>query len=153
MKKAIKATHAEFESSSGRTPEYLAWHRLFKREFTKFLEARGMTGIAIGSPNHFDMSGFFKDGGKDQIWYFSLSDLRGFKDNLLIRTAKHYKDFTGGMNQYAPLTTEDAFTEAFERIMKSVPPKPSGNVVQDINHAIVTHPYVANTIATMGSWK
>jgi hypothetical protein len=148
MKKAIKATQAEFESSSSRTPEYLAWHRLFKREFTKFLEARGMTGIDIGKPNHFDMSGFFKDGAKDQIWYFSLSDLRGFKDNLLIRTAKHYKDWTGGMNQYAPLTTEAAFTEAFERIMKTAPPKPSGNVVNDINRAMLAYPKVM--IVTVG---
>ena len=103
MKKALAATQNEFESASYKTPEYLAWHRLFKREFTKFLQSKGMTGIDISKPNHFDMHGFFKDGAWDQIWYFSISDLRGFKDNMLIRTAEHYKDFTGGFNQYAPL--------------------------------------------------
>lgn len=125
MKKAIKATQAEFESSSGRTPEYLAWHRLFKREFTKFLESKGMTGIDIHKPNHFDMSGFFKDGSKDQIWYFSISDLRGFKDQMLIRTADHYKDFTGGRNQYIPLNnTEVTFALYFDAIMTAESWKP-----------------------------
>lgn len=135
MKKAIQATQAEFESSSARTPEYLAWHRLFKREFTKFLESKGMTGIDISKPNHFDMSGFFKDGSKDQIWYFSISDLRGFKETMLIRTAAHYKDYTGGMNQYAALNGDEAkFIEGFERVMNTSP-KPSGNIVDDINAA------------------
>lgn len=101
MIKALEATQAEFESSSGKTPEYLAWHRTFKREFTKFLQERGASSIMIGKPNHFDMSGFFTMG--IQLWYFSISDLRGFKDNMLVRTAKHYKDFTGGTNQYIAL--------------------------------------------------
>lgn len=141
MKKALAATAQEFESSTGKTPEYLAWHRLFKREFTKFLESRGMTGIDIRKPNHFDMSGFFKDGAKDQIWYFSISDLRGFKDSMLLRTAAHYKDFTGGTNQYASLTKgEDFFGVAFDNIVG----KPQ---------SIPQHPHVAKTIATMGSWR
>jgi hypothetical protein len=145
MKKAIEATQAEFESASHRTPEYLAWHRLFKREFTKFLNSRGMTGIEFSKPNHFDLSGFFKDGAKDQIWYFSISDLRGFKDNMLIRTAAHYKDFTGGANQYLPLNRGSAnFTEAFDKLM-----------LQDFRRRDVgtTHPFVANTIKTMGGWR
>jgi hypothetical protein len=110
MIKALEATQAEFESSSGRTPEYLAWHRLFKREFTKFLTERGATAIKIGKPNHFDMSGFFTMGL--QVWYFSVGDLRGFKDNMLVRTAKHDRDFTGGQNQYVPLNRGDYVFEA-----------------------------------------
>lgn len=117
MKKAIEATNQEFESSSSRTPEYLAWHRLFKREFTKLLESKGMTGIEFSKPNHFDMSGFFKDGGKDQIWYFSVSDVRWSKESMLIRTAQHYKDYTGGHNCFAPLSSPERFIEAFERIV------------------------------------
>jgi len=115
MKKAIKATQAEFESSSGRTPEYLAWHKLFKKEFTAFLNAKGASNIVIGKPNHFDMSGFFTLG--NTIWYFSISDLRGFKDTMLIRTAKHYKDYTGGMNQYVSLKhNEETFTRQFDEL-------------------------------------
>lgn len=149
MKKAIKATQAEFESSSGRTPEYLAWHRLFKREFTKFLESKGMTGIDIGKPNHFDMSGFFKDGGKDQIWYFAIGDLRGFKDRMLIRTAQHYKDYTGGKNEYIPLDgTEADFVAGFDYVLKCEAFDAKYNRPQT-----TVHPYVAKTMMTMGSWR
>ena len=119
MKAALAATRQEFESSSSRTPEYLAWHRLFKREFTKFLSSKGMTGIEIGNPNHFDLSGFFKDGAKDQIWYFRIEDIRWSKQSMLIRTAQHYKDFTGGPNQYIPLDAlDDAFEYAFDCIIE-----------------------------------
>jgi hypothetical protein len=116
MKNALRATQVEFESSSSRTPEYLAWHKLFKREFTKFLTAKGASNIAIGNPNHFDMSGFFTLG--NAIWYFRVGDLRGFKDNMLIRTATHYKDFTGGRNEYVPLdgTTRD-FEDGFNTVI------------------------------------
>lgn len=102
MALAIAATNKHFESSASQTPEYLAWHRLFKREFTKFLQERGMTDIEIGRPNHFDMSGFFRAGR--QLYYFSISDLRWSKDTMLIRTAAHNKDWSGGSNMFCPLS-------------------------------------------------
>jgi hypothetical protein len=119
MKKALQSTQQEFESSSSRTPQYLSWHRLFKRAFTKFLESKGATNIVIGKPNHFDMSGFFTLG--NAVWYFSISDLRWSKESMLIRTAEHYKDYTGGRNQYIPLTTEESFTKDFTSITHSNP--------------------------------
>ena len=114
MKKAITATQKHFESSSNRTPEYLAWHRLFKREFTKFLQSRTATLIEIGKPNHFDMSGFFTIG--NQAWYFRIEDVRWSKRHMLIRKAKDYKDYTGGTNHYASLEDESAFATGFARI-------------------------------------
>jgi len=40
-----------------------------------------------------------------QYYYFSVFDVRHFSlKKILFRTAKHNKDFTGGMNQY--LTTD-----------------------------------------------
>ena len=116
MKKAIEATNQEFESSSTRTPQYLAWHKLFKREFVKFLTQKGMMEVQINKPNHFDMSGFFlaKNG---QLWYFSISDLRCSKDSMLIRTAKHPKDYTGGSNRSATLLTAQAFEREFDIIV------------------------------------
>jgi len=116
MKKALQETQKTFESASNRTPEYLSWHRLFKREFKKFLTNKGATQIEIGKPNHFDMSGFFTLTG--QIWYFSVSDIRWSKESMLIRTAKSYKDYTGGMNQFISLQGgEEKFNQYFEDIM------------------------------------
>lgn len=115
MKKALTKTGGEFESSSGRTPEYLEWHRLFKREFTKFLKDEGITEISIGKPNHFDMYGFFTD-QRGQPWYFSVGDIRWSKDNMMVRTARDYKDFTGGRNQYVSLANVEKFTEQFHTL-------------------------------------
>jgi hypothetical protein len=117
MLKALNATQSEFESSCSRTPEYLSWHRLFKREFTKFLTEHGATLVQIGKPNHFDMSGFFTWNG--QAWYFSIGDLRGFKDTMLVRTAQHYKDYTGGQNHFVPLNMgTDHFDVEFRRVVE-----------------------------------
>lgn len=123
MKRALAATQEYFETSSGRTPEYLSWHRLFKKEFTKFLESKGATTISIGKPNHFDMNGFFTLG--IQIWYFSVSDLRFFKETMLIRTAQHNKDYRGGSNCYVSLKNESEFQLQFHMLcgsMNNIPP-------------------------------
>ena len=117
MKRAIEATKQEFESASYRTPEYLAWHRLFKRELTAFLKSLGCQEVQFSKPNHFDASGFFRT-PNGQAWYFSLGDLRGFKNDLLVRTAKDDRDFTGGMNQYVSLSSEATFATEMRRILK-----------------------------------
>jgi hypothetical protein len=99
-----------FESSSGTTPEFMNFVRTFRSEFTKELKSIGATDIQIGK-GHFYVSGFFTVDG--QAWYFSLSDVRGMEyclnqscmGKLLYRTAKNYKDFTGGQNRYAKIET------------------------------------------------
>ena len=118
MKKALKATQQEFESSTGKTPEYLAWHRLFKKEFTEFLtNFLGCTKVEISKPNHFDMSGFFQR-PSGQIWYFRIGDIRWSKDKMLLRTAESFSDFTGGTNQYVSLKNEIDFTFQFRKLIR-----------------------------------
>ncbi len=117
MKKALDLTKEHFESSSGKTPEYKAWHSTFRRAFTKFLSARGVAEIEFSPPNHFDLNGFFRrtDG---QAFYFSISDLRWAKDNMLIRTAQDFKDYTGGQNQFINLKSVPSFISDFNKIVK-----------------------------------
>ena len=116
MKKAIEATQKTFESSSSKTPEYIDWHRLFKREFRSFLDGIGAEEVFVSRPNHFDMSGFFKKDG--QCWYFRIEDLRWAKQNMLVRTAESYEDYTGGVNQYVPLNKgADVFAASFAKIV------------------------------------
>jgi len=90
----------EFESSSSRTPQYLKAHRYFKKDFIDVLKPF-CKDILIHKPNHFDITGFFElnDG---RIYYFSIGDLRWDK-TFLIRTAKDFKDYTGGSNNYIDL--------------------------------------------------
>jgi hypothetical protein len=108
MKKSRAMLLEGFESSTGLTPEFAQFYRTFKSEFTKELKSIGATNIVF-SRGHFYVSGFFTVNG--QAYYFSLSDVRGMDyslrnnpdscmSQLLYRTAQHYKDYTGGMNQY-----------------------------------------------------
>lgn len=115
MKKSLVLFNQEFESSSQRTPQYKEFHRTFKREFTKALGQIGCRDIKIHAPNHFDVTGFFTapDG---QMWYFSIGDLRWNKERMLIRTAKHDKDWTGGCNQY--IRIDEDIMEGIERMIR-----------------------------------
>lgn len=139
MKKALASTQQNFESSSGRTPQYLSWHRLFKKELTAFLISVGCTEIKIGKPNHFDMSGFFRS-STGQIWYFSVSDIRWSEDKMLIRSAKSFTDYSGGMNQYVSLTRgEDAFKERLIAVLAMGERTLNGDLVNDINVATLRY--------------
>ena len=110
MNKSIRLLKRGFQSSSQTTQEFLNFVRTFRSEFTKELLSIGATDIQIGK-GHFYVSGFFTVDG--QAWYFSLSDVRGMEyclnqscmGKLLYRTAKNYKDFTGGQNRYATIET------------------------------------------------
>ena len=110
MKETVKLLENGFESSSGKTPEFQAFTRVFKKEFTKELKSIGATDIKFNI-GHFYISGFFTTLSGQAI-YFSLPDVRDFNYclatnpdscmcQLLYRTANDYKDFTGGMNRYA----------------------------------------------------
>ena len=113
MKQSLDLLLTGFESSSGKTPEWLTFFKTFKREFTKELQSIGAQNIVFNR-GHFYLSGFFTVNGL--IYYFSLSDVRGMDyglrnnpdscmSQLLFRRAAHYKDFTGGQNHYVRIGT------------------------------------------------
>jgi len=87
-----------FESSCGKTPEFVSFCKTFKREFNAELKKIEAENVKY-SYGHFYISGFFTLNGK--AYYFSISDVRHFPENkMLIRTAKDYKDYTGGSNNW-----------------------------------------------------
>jgi len=112
MKKTVELLQKGFESSCYPTPEFKAFCKVFKKEFTNELKSVNCTDIVF-SYGHFYISGFFTYEG--QVYYFSLPDVRDFGEwydeyncmnQLLYRTAKDYKDFTGGHNRYAVIKTD-----------------------------------------------
>ena len=111
MKKTLQLLRQGFESSSGTTPQFLSFVRTFRSEITKILKAKGCTNIEIGK-GHFYISGFFT-APSGQVYYLSLSDVRTFSEtgwnngSLMYRTAKDYKDYTGGCNQFVKLDEID----------------------------------------------
>lgn len=108
MKKSLNLLEKGFESSSIKTPEFLSFARIFKKEFKQELDKEyNVTKIEF-NVGHFYISGFFQL-DNEKIFYFSISDVRWFsKDRMLLRTAKTFRDFTGGMNNQIKLK-EDMF--------------------------------------------
>ena len=105
-----------YESASYRTEEYLTFCRVFKRQFKKLLnDTFDISKIDISKPNHFDQTGFFelKNGN---IYYFSIEDLR-WKPTFLLRTAKSFKDYSGGSNDYCHTEDFESFMNDLKRIV------------------------------------
>jgi len=67
-----------------------------KSKITKILKSKGCTDIKLDY-GFWYFSGFYTapDG---QIWYILSFDCRG-PYRLIYRTAKHYKDYSGGVNR------------------------------------------------------
>lgn len=103
MNTTLKKLKAGFQSSSGTTLEFKSFATSFKNDFKKELKSVGATDIKF-SVGHFYISGFYTLEG--QAYYFSISDVRFFpEERLLYRTAKDYKDFSGGTNRYVKIET------------------------------------------------
>ena len=117
MKNLIRLTfNTKFESDSQRTPQYLAWHRIFKIAFTNYLAGLGINNVKVAKPNHFDALGFFQL-ENNQVFYFNLSDLRGSKDTLLVRKAQSFLDYQGGFNKFVSFTNYEDFDSQFRQVI------------------------------------
>lgn len=61
--------------------------------------------LNLNNVEHFYINGFFDY--KGQLYYFSLSDVRGanFQNSvsMMFRTAEHRKDWRGGSNQWVTI--------------------------------------------------
>ena len=75
--------------------------RTFRSEFKKEVKKIGGENVEIKG-GHYYLYGFFTF--NNQPYYISISDVRHYKiKNILIRTVKHYKDYTGGTNRFIEL--------------------------------------------------
>jgi hypothetical protein len=106
------------ESGTRKGPQFIAFCAKFRNAFTKELQSIGATDIVFNY-GHYYISGFFTVGTK--MYYFSIGDVRWFfsvsgcKYPLLYRTAQHYKDYTGGINQYVEIENGMAKKMQLER--------------------------------------
>lgn len=96
-----------FQSGTINSKQFHEFFDMFKKAFTAELRKLSATEIEF-SKGHFYLSGFFKV--DEQHYYFSISDVRhgfGFgrngKPEMLVRTAQHSKDYTGGSNRYVEI--------------------------------------------------
>lgn len=93
----LQTGYSYFGSGSYNSEEFNEFYKDFKKSFTYQLKKLNATNIEF-SKGHFNITGFFKV--EDQYFYFSLSDVRDMNSTMLIRTAKHNEDYTGGTNNY-----------------------------------------------------
>lgn len=121
MEKSILLVNQEFESSCHDTPQFLLFYKTFKREFRRLLKDSYSVDEIIFSKGHFDVYGFFRvSNGK--IYYFSIGDVRGYTDegSMLIRSAKDFRDYTGGCNHYISLQSKEKFTKDLSNFFAEV---------------------------------
>ena len=119
MKATLRMLKEDFMSSTGLTPQFEAFHNLFKEEFTKYLKQTfNATRIDIGR-GHFECWGFFEL-PSEKIYYFNLGDVRSrlSKNEMLLRTAKSFTDYTGGPNGFVALEDVFSFDRDMRRIVK-----------------------------------
>lgn len=103
MKNITKYINRSFESDSGLTPEFAQFARDYKKTLKNELADFDIVAYNRG---HFYISGFLEHKETKKLIYFSTSDVRGSSgwfDSVLIRTAQHIKDYTGGANNYTTL--------------------------------------------------
>lgn len=95
--------------------------RKFAVDFREDLRMRlpRSTRIVAYNKGHYDVSGFLVDDNTGKYGYFSISDVRHFPNTwakeIMVRSAKDDKDYTGGTNNWATLET---FAETAERVMR-----------------------------------
>lgn len=98
----------EFESSSGKTEEFMTFCRMYRAHIKKICAANGLV-ITSWSNGHFDCFAFITNTITGKIAYMSCSDVRYFPkswhSDILVRTADYVKDYTGGANHSATLET------------------------------------------------
>lgn len=92
-----------FETSTGRTPEYISFEHDLKADLRKQLKKNGLE-LASFNASHFEFSAFIRNPETDKYVYISISDVRVFPDDwfkhTLIRTTADGKDYRGGINRY-----------------------------------------------------
>ena len=98
--KFINLLKKEFMSTPYETEEFREFVSAFKSDIKKIFKPY-MKKIEFNK-GHFYICGFVQllD---NRIWYFSIGDIRCWKGTMLIRTAEHFKDWTGGSNGFIPV--------------------------------------------------
>ena len=96
-------------------------YSMFKRGFKGYLQNYFKLIQFKASNNYFYISGFFelenKENSNKQTYYFSIEDLR-FNSTFLIRTAKDFKDYTGGNNCYLSLKDFEQFKQDLDIVVR-----------------------------------
>lgn len=104
-----------FVSSTTKTPEFKQFARDFRSYLKKQLKQYHNLDLESFNVGHFDINAMIFDVETQKYVYINTCDVRNtgnWYKNMLYRTAKHNKDWSGGGNHYSSLN------ELFENIKK-----------------------------------
>lgn len=94
----------EFSSGCYTGQDYKTFQTKYINYLKSLAKSQGWEIVNVNK-NHYCFSAFIN--WQDKYLYLSISDVRHFENewykHILIRTAKHQKDYTGGMNNYTTL--------------------------------------------------
>jgi hypothetical protein len=106
MIKIKQFINIEFESSPYATTQFMSFAQVYKKAVKSAL-GDGFE-IVTWQRGHFYISAMIRNKQTKNLVYISCSDVRFFPNewysHILIRTAKHDKDWTGGVNNYTSLS-------------------------------------------------
>ncbi len=105
MKNITQWKNTQFESSTSVTSQVVSFARAYKKAIIDTLG--NDFELIFWNRGHFYISAFFRNRETGTLIYISCRDVRSFPDewyfNILIRSARHHKDYTGGCNNFTPL--------------------------------------------------
>jgi len=119
MKRFVQALKnpSQFGSGTRTTPAFDSFYRKTVNDFKKhFSDVADNIQLSKG---HFYFKGFLTRKRDGQVIYFSISDVRYFpQTDMLIRTAKSYRDYTGGPNHRVSIDSN--FEQNFKKGIDSL---------------------------------
>lgn len=108
-------THT-FSSGSTTGKDYKTFQTKYINYLRSLCKLHGWELVNVGR-GHYNFSAFIRNEESKYI-YLSISDVRYFNNewyyHILIRTAKHERDYRGGLNHFACLTT---LSESVQRLL------------------------------------
>lgn len=108
-----------FQSSPHTGADFKQFARDLRKELNRQLKQTDCR-IVKYNVGHYYISGFIEKDGK--FIYFNIGDVRfnlsglGWEENILVRTARNIKDYTGGMNNR---TTLHSFGKNVEKLLEN----------------------------------
>ncbi len=101
----IKWKHHHFSSGAYIGDDFKEFSKDFKSYLKRIMDTVGGTVLSFNR-GHYYCSAFIMRSSDNQIIYISTSDVRSGENtfnNILVRTAKSDKDFTGGSNRHTQI--------------------------------------------------
>lgn len=115
-------------------PAFHSEYNRLKKFISKVAKENNWTVVSC-TMGHYFVSGFLRDSNGNYVYFSkqdwdSVSNVKWLRNEILVRTAKSRKDYTGGNNGYATLFQKNAnFESVVEMLFRKQPVKMAKKIV------------------------